>query len=79
LGRFLDEQAEPAVSLPFGEIETMIGKKLCKSAYRYASYWYPSQDRPVANIIYNAGFDVACVDLKNQRIQLCKEIGGQAV
>ena len=45
-------------ALPFSKVEELTGKPLCKSAYKYASYWYPAQDRPLSNTIYNAGYDV---------------------
>lgn len=38
------------------------GKPLCESAYKYASYWYPAQDRPLPNTIRNAGYDADWVD-----------------
>lgn len=47
-------------------------KPLCKSAYRYASYWYPAQDRPLSNTIYNAGYDIDRVDLAAGIVYLTK-------
>ena len=50
----------------------LTGKPLCKSAYKYASYWYPAQDRPLSNTIYNAGYDVDRVDLAAGIVYLTK-------
>lgn len=33
-----------------------------ESAYKYASYWHPAQDRPLPNTIRNAGYDADWVD-----------------
>ena len=59
----LSAQTVAAIALPFFKVEELTGKPLCKSAYKYASYWYPAQDRPLSNTIYNAGYDVDRVDL----------------
>ena len=53
-------------------VEELTGKPLCKSAYKYASYWYPAQDRPLSNTIYNAGYDVDRVDLAAGIVYLTK-------
>lgn len=71
LKTFLEEK-EDDVELTFSEIENVIGKSLCKSAYKYRSYWYPAHNRPVGNLIYNAGYDIEKLDLKNQKIRLKK-------
>ena len=63
IGDYLSAQGEEAIALPFSKVEELTGKPLCKSAYKYASYWYPAQDRPLSNTIYNAGYDVDRVDL----------------
>jgi len=52
----------------------VIGKPLCKSAFKFYSYWYPGGNRPISNVIYNAGFDVDRVDLKNQLLYLIRAI-----
>ena len=63
IGDYLSAQTVEAIALPFSKVEELTGKPLCKSAYKYASYWYPAQDRPLSNTIYNAGYDVDRVDL----------------
>ena len=68
----LSAQGEEAIALPFSKVEELTGKPLCKSAYKYASYWYPAQDRPLSNTIYNAGYDVDRVDLAAGIVYLTK-------
>ena len=63
IGDYLSAQGEEAIALSFSKVEELTGKPLCKSAYKYASYWYPAQDRPLSNTIYNAGYDVDRVNL----------------
>jgi len=73
LGEYLSQQTADDVSLAFAEVEKLIGKPLCKSAFKFQSYWYPGDNRPISNVIYNAGFDVDHVDLKNQMLYyFCK-------
>ena len=45
---------------------------LATGGYKYASYWYPAQDRPLSNTIYNAGYDVDRVDLAAGIVYLTK-------
>lgn len=68
----LSAQGEEAIALPFSKVEELTGRPLCKSAYKYASYWYPAQDRPLSNTIYNAGYDVDRVDLAAGIVYLTK-------
>jgi DNA invertase Pin-like site-specific DNA recombinase len=70
---YLEGIAEDVV-LSFDEIEKLVGKPLCKSARKYRSYWYPASNRPIGNIIYNAGFDIKKFDQANQRVELKKVI-----
>ncbi len=70
LGEYLSQQTEDKVTLSFSDVERVIGKPLCKSAFKFYSYWYPGGNRPISNVIYNAGFDVDRVDLKNQILYL---------
>ena len=60
------------VTLSFADVERVIGKPLRKSAFKFYSYWYPGDNRPISNVIYNAGFDVDRVDLKNQMLYLIR-------
>ncbi|MDO5041829.1 MAG: DUF4368 domain-containing protein [Peptoniphilus sp.] len=58
------------IELDFSKVEELIGRKLCKSARTYPSYWYASEDRPMGNSIYNAGYDIVKVDVKKEKIRL---------
>jgi len=70
LYEYLRKQGKQTLKLSFDEVETIIGKKLCASACKYHSYWYPAKDRPLSNVIFNAGYDVKSVDLKGRFITL---------
>lgn len=59
-----------SISLSFAEIENIIGKNFCKSAYKDASYWYPSKNRPMANVIFNAEYDANKVSIMQQTAYL---------
>ena len=72
LGEYLSQQTEDSITLSFSDVEWVIGKPLCKSAFKFYSYWYPGYNRPISNVIYNAGFDVDRVDLKNQLLYLIR-------
>lgn len=72
IGDYLSAQGEEAIALPFSKVEELTGKPLCKSAYKYASYWYPAQDRSLSNTIYNAGYVVDRVDLAAGIVYLTK-------
>ena len=72
LGEYLSQRTENSVTLSFSDVERVIGKSLCKSAFKFYSYWYPGDNRPISNVIYNAGFDVDRVDLKNQLLYLIR-------
>lgn len=68
LGEYLSQQEDQTLCLSYAEVERIVGRKLCQSAYLYASYWYPGENRPISNVIYNAGFDIAKVDVKGQKV-----------
>ena len=74
LGEYLSQQTADSLAIPFAEVETLIGKPLCKSAFKFQSYWYPGPNRPISNVIYNAGFDVKTVDMKNQVLYLIRAV-----
>jgi len=67
-----EEHGTPTLTLSFSDVENILGKELCASARKFKSYWYPALNRPISNVIYNSGYDVGTVDLKNQTITLTK-------
>jgi len=72
LGEYLKQQNTETITITYTQIEEILGKPLCKSAYKFYSYWSPSYNRPAGNVIYNAGYDVVKVDVKGQMIYLRK-------
>lgn len=74
LGKYLLEQAGTIITIPFSDVETVLGRTLCASARRYASYWYPGHNRPLSNVIFNAGFDIVNVDLSAETVTLKRNV-----
>lgn len=72
LRAFLLSQQNETVRLTFAEIERMIARPLCKSAYQYIAYWHPSETHTMSNMIIDAGYTIETVDLQNQKIVLKK-------
>ena len=72
LGEYLRQTNTETITLTYSQIEEILDKPLCKSAYKFYSYWSPSHNRPAGNVIYNAGYDVVKVDIKGQMIYLRK-------
>ncbi|WP_270619089.1 recombinase family protein [Paenibacillus macerans] len=70
LKQYLEQQSAVSLQLTISEIERVIGRRLTATAYNYRTYWYPRKNRPLANIIYNAGYDVEKLDLVRQVILL---------
>ena len=58
------------IELDFSKVEELTGRKPYKSARKYPSYRYASEDRPMGNSIYNAGYDIVRVDVKKETIRL---------
>ena len=58
--------------VPFSKVEELTGKPLLQVGVQVRSYWYPAQDRPLSNTIYNAGYDVDRVDLAAGIVYLTK-------
>lgn len=74
LGDYLENLNIPEVTLTYNEIESIVGRKLCNSAYKSAAYWYPRYNSPTANVIFNAGYDIGKIDLGKLEITLIKPI-----
>lgn len=58
--------------LSFSDIESIIGNKLCASAYKYSAYWHLSPTHTMPNTILEAGYRIVGVDIKAQQITLQK-------
>ncbi len=72
LASYLEQQSCTLLTLSLADIEQITGTKLCETAYKYRSYWYPSKGSQVAKIIFNAGYDIKKLELENQTIILTK-------
>lgn len=66
--------AQKDVTLPFDQIERILGKKLPKSAYQYQAWWAnekkPHQPEKLA--ILNAGWRVDAVNFTSKWVRLTR-------
>ncbi|MFI3214232.1 MAG: recombinase family protein [Eubacteriales bacterium] len=69
---YMNAQTDSLIHLSLKDIENILGHELSRTYYDHRTYWYPHKHRPIGNIIYNAGYDIQKLDLKNQRITLFK-------
>ncbi|XID93760.1 DUF4368 domain-containing protein [Paenibacillaceae bacterium WGS1546] len=70
LKEYLERQSAATLQMTIPDIEKIIGSKLMATAYKYRGYWYPQKNRPLACVIYNAGYDVEELDLERQIVLL---------
>ena len=73
LKQYLAECKQTDLTMTFEKIEEIIGCRLCKSAYHYSAYWYPSPTHTMPNTILAAGYKVISVDLLGRTISLQKQ------
>ena len=72
LSRYLRENGENTIVLKFSEIESILGEKMCKSAYNYPAYWSLSKTHTFPLAWINEGYTLKSLDLKNRTIVLSK-------
>lgn len=60
------------LTLSFADIESIIGSKLCESAYKYSAYWHISPTHTMPNTILEAGYRIVKVNIKEQLLTLHK-------
>lgn len=72
LSRYLRENNEDTIVLKFSEIESILGEKMCKSAYTYPAYWSLSETHTFPLAWINEGYTLKNLDLKNRIIVLTK-------
>ncbi|MGL4449983.1 MAG: DUF7662 domain-containing protein [Sarcina sp.] len=47
LSRYLSQIDNSEVKLEFKKVESILGEKLCNSAYKYSAYWHPSETHTI--------------------------------
>jgi len=73
LKKYLQAFGKDKITLSFAEIEEIIGTELCKSAYNYSAYWYPSPTHILPNTILDAGYKIASVNLLAKNVLMEKQ------
>lgn len=68
LTRYLERSGKDKIKMSFGEIERIIGFKLCKSAYSYPEYWSNTESHSIFFAWMNAGYVSKQLDLITQSI-----------
>lgn len=56
------------LTLKFSELETIIGFKLCNSAYNYPSYWFQSRKGNMSDAWLKQNYEILKLDLKKQKV-----------
>ena len=72
LGSYLNKSTDDLIELTFQEIESIIGERLCNSAYMYPPYWQPSRTHTLPNTIIASGYNIKSVDLTARIVRLNK-------
>jgi hypothetical protein len=58
--------------LKFSDIEEIIGRKLCDSAYKYTACWYKKGTGTMSDSWQKNGFAISRLDMKNRRVTFKK-------
>lgn len=72
LANYLRTRNVSRIVLNFGDIESILGISLCKSARAYDVYWRPSPTHMLPNVCLEAGYKITDVDLKNEKVCFVK-------
>lgn len=72
LKKHLLSRGEDELTLSFAAIESIMGAKLCESAYRYSAYWHISPTHTMPNTLLEAGYRITKVNVREQYIHLRK-------
>jgi hypothetical protein len=68
LTKYLENTGSNHIKLSFGEIEEIIGFKLCKSAYSYSVYWANTESHSIYFAWKNAEYETEQLDIEAQTI-----------
>ena len=68
LSEYFHNLRKNSITLTFEDIEKIIGFKLCKSAYKYRTYFTNKQAGMIAESWTTQGYKVTKVDMKNYKI-----------
>lgn len=73
LSNYLREQNKQEITLTFTEIESILGDKLCNSAYKHRAYWHLSDTHTFPNSWIDEGYKLKVLDLDKQRVIFDRE------
>jgi len=69
LDRYFGSVKTNEITLTLGEIERIIGQKLCDSAYKYPAYWYDSKTHMLPKCWTQNGYKMEGLNLKEQNVR----------
>ncbi|RDY20458.1 DUF7662 domain-containing protein [Criibacterium bergeronii] len=72
LTRYLEKCDKAVVKMKFKKIESILGDKLDKSAYKYPEFWTVAEPHSIAFGWLNAGYRIKKVNIKKQKLEFVK-------
>lgn len=70
--RYFSELKEDEVTMTLQQIESIVGEKLCYSAYNHKEYWYADNTHTFPNCWIDNGYKMTYLNLKEQRVTFTK-------
>lgn len=68
LSAYFSEFPKKRVTLTFGQIEEIIGRKLCSAAYKHEEYWYRRSSDDITKCWQDHNFTIVNIDLAKQKL-----------
>lgn len=72
LEEFFDNCLKTNFTLSFAQIEKIMKRKLCESAYKYTSFWYKKGRGTLPDSWQSHGYGISKIDLKNKKVAFKK-------
>ena len=72
LHRYFSQLREDNLTMTFEEIESIIGERLKKSAYKYPAYWYDSKTHILPKCWNQNGYKMEGLNLKERKVSFIK-------
>ena len=69
---YFSELKDNEVSLTFEQIESIVGERLCYSAYNHKEYWYADNTHTFPNCWIDNGYKMTYLSLKEKRVTFTK-------
>lgn len=70
--RYFTDLKKEEVTMTLKQIESIVGEKLCYSAYNHKEYWYADNTHTFPNCWIDNGYKMTYLNLKEQRVTFTK-------